>query len=98
MHTLYQDCALRKTDDMEIDDVNAARCVGQLAADLIVMGSSRGREDSAGGGHSHEGGLLTSGTTKKKRHIGSAKHSALCSIRLQVMRGATIERLAIKAI
>ena len=63
-------------DDMETDDVNAARCVGQLAAALVVMGSPRGGEDSAGGRHSHEGGLLTSGTTKKKRHSGSAKHSA----------------------
>ena len=63
-------------DDMETDDVNAVRCVGQPAAVLIEMGSPRGGQGSDGGRHSHGGGLLTSETTKKKRHSGSAKHSA----------------------
>jgi hypothetical protein len=61
---------------METDDVNVFRLLGQGTAVLIEMGSPKGGEGSAGGGHSHEGGLLTSGTTKKKRHSGSAKHSA----------------------
>jgi len=63
-------------DVMEIDDVHAASCVGQPAAVLITMGSPTGGEDLTGDGHSHDGGLLTSGTTKKKRRSGSAKHSA----------------------
>jgi len=33
-------------DAMEIDDVNAASCVGQPAADLILIGSPRGGEGS----------------------------------------------------
>jgi len=59
-----------------MDGVNAASCVGQPAALLITMGSPTDGEDLAGDGHSHGGGLLTSGTTKKKRRIGSARHSA----------------------
>jgi len=63
-------------DVMEIDDVNAASCVGQPAAGFIAMGSPTGGEDLTGDGHSHDGDLLTSGTTKKKRRSGSAQHSA----------------------
>jgi len=66
----------QSTDVMEIDDVNAASCVGQPAAVLIAMGSPTGGEDLDGDGHSHDGGLLTSATTKKNRRTGSAKHKA----------------------
>jgi len=66
----------KHTDAMEIHEVNAVRCLGQPTPVLIEMSSPRGGEGSAGGPHSHEGGLLTSGTTKKKRRSGSAKHGA----------------------
>jgi len=61
---------------METDNVNIVRCLGQPTAVPIEMGSPRGGEGSAGGGHSHEEGLQPSGTIKKKRRSGSAKHSA----------------------
>ena len=62
-------------DDKETqaDDV---RCLGQPTVVLIEMSAPRGGEGSAVDGHSHEEGSLTSGTTKKERRSGSAKHSA----------------------
>jgi len=62
-------------DNMETDDVNAVRWVGQPAVVLIEMCSPNGGKSSTAGSHSHKGALLTSGAAKKKRRSGSAKHS-----------------------
>jgi len=62
-------------DVMETDDINTVCRLRQPTAVLIEMSSSRGGQGWAGDGQCHEGGLLTSGTTKKKRRSGSAKHS-----------------------
>ena len=53
-------------DNMETDDVNAVRWVGQPAVVLIEMCSPNGGKSSTAGSHSHKGGATDLGSRQEE--------------------------------